>query len=209
MVFFGPNMVLFETQEGDVSKTTIFLLFFFEVFILDLSTLSFFGFLLNFSSFGVFIYFLLLFRKSSLYVLVVVSCCFLACFVSFFVFLGGLFCFWGVVFVFWGEGLRVRWGGHLALNPPYFFVFLFCFLVLSCLQERKAPFSPKNVIFYWFSYFLSFCLSCFLSFFFGFFLCFFSFLSFIVVFLYFFVAFVFFFFFSCGVSLMFVGPMLT
>ena len=88
-------MVWFEKQKGDVSKTTIFLQVF-EVLTLDLLTLSFFFWLFDVSSFVYFHLFLLwLFRKTSLYVLVVASCCFLVSLASFVCFFGGLFFFLG------------------------------------------------------------------------------------------------------------------
>ena len=61
---------------------------------------------------------------------------FFCCFLLFFLFC--LFCFVFVLFLFGGFKGQVRWPKgppHLALNPPYFFVFVF-FVFLFCFFWR-------------------------------------------------------------------------
>ena len=82
--------------------------------------------------------------KPSLFVVFVFCFCFFFVLVLFFV---CLFWFW-ICFCFFFGGFKgqVRWPKgppHLALNPPYFFVFLFpcfCFCYKNCFPPQKGLF---------------------------------------------------------------------
>ena len=73
---------------------------------------------------------------------------------SFFLFFGFFGCFFFVFCFFWRVKGQVRWPKgppHLALNPPYLFLLLFCFVFLSlvfcfvffgCLIQKKSLVFP-------------------------------------------------------------------
>ena len=161
---FGPSCQKREILDTHPKKKKIF------TDKLKSSFLSFFCFFLFFSLFLFFLFFLFCFffwcffwrvegscevarratslgPKPSLFVFL-----FLFCF---------CFCFFSLVFLFGGFKGQVRWPEgppHLALNPPYLFVFIcffgcflfsFWFLSFLCFNRKTCFFPPKRGIF-WF-----------------------------------------------------------
>ena len=173
--FLVQNMVLFEKRKTWCFKYHYFLQVF-EVYTLDLLTLSF---IFWHSGVDVFLWcFLFLVVQKIKFV------CSGCCFMLFFGLFGFIFIFCLFVFSCFGFfGLSLRWGGPVGPRPSLW-IFSFCFFVFcvlfvlsffSCLPETQTQlFPPKKWHFFVFSYFLSFCFSVifvfFLSWFFLFFL---------------------------------------